>query len=486
MSVSRKYIDEIENAKPMKQHTTSKVTITSRATTQSSSRTASRSYVLQNNERIASLQSSQSNPNLLQYDFFEDTDENPYPETKYFTAVVQAGEDWMPESWFFSMTVHYPADLTAGQCKPVVILNHPVQVFNASPGTEYWKQCVHLASQGFICALSREGNGQFGMVSDDNTAELSSVRSLAIWRNIYWIYNNDPTSDLYQAVCNKFCGMGYSLGGGASINMAVNKLPSENMRCIVALHPAPTTPTKAASITIPLMAGNGRNDTLTPLSETFELFANTDLPFVYPIIKDGTHILGECGNLCPIVIRCCNGPTNTFEHYPWVHAFLRLHLFDEDHLAPLIWNGPGVTLGGSGISEFSNIDTVYRFPRFTVGALTFDPIQFLGDIPAEAEILQIVNNGVASTFRVVLAGATGDIGCEDVTISTEDVLVSPGTPVPLSATISVASVMSYDGSGDCTLQFRAFDVERKVLSSTISIQTKKVRLRIYWDAMTLD
>ena len=94
------------------------------------------------------------------------------------------------------------------------------------------------------------------MISDDPTAELSSYRLLAMWRNLYYIHNNDPSHDLYLKVCNRFCAMGYSLGGNASINMSIFRLPTDGMRCIIALHPAPTEKQKAPLVDLPMLGGN--------------------------------------------------------------------------------------------------------------------------------------------------------------------------------------------------------------------------------------
>ena len=428
---------------------------------------------------------------LEDFVFYESSEEQPYPyETKTFTARVISGPEndgvWFPSDWRFSMTVHYPAAIRPGRCKPVVVLNHPVQVFNAGPGTEYWNQCEHLAGQGFICVLSREGNGQFGLDSDDETAQMSSYRALAMFRNLRQIYHNDPSSDLYNAVCNKFCAMGYSIGGCTSINMAVFRSSNENMRCIVALHPAPTTQTKADAVDVPMLVGGGRNDTLTPVEESLGLFQNSDIPWIFPVIKEGNHISGECGNLCPVILRCCYlGLSNTVDHYPWATAYLRMHLFDEDHLAPLIWNPPGVTEGGLGISAWPDIHSVYRFPRVTVSALFFGTLDFIGRESKTVTVLSVINSGRPSTYKLVLASAKGDEGCEDIRLeSSTEAEVAPGFPVDFQATFNAASVR---GTGECTLSFRAFDVEQKVLTGVVEFGTTKEPCVITeWSEWTTD
>ena len=312
----------------------------------------------------------------------------------------------VPARQEFSMSVFHPSTKEpASACWPVVVLLHPGQFLSSAPDTDFFDYGMHWASRGMVTVLSREFPGQFfafdaGSVTDIEGQRMGK-RGALMWYNLVRMNNTEPSSPLYGNLCNSFCAVGYSMGGSAAQDMGIEFSPEDGLRCIAPLHALGTSKTRTQQVKVPVMSGSSPQDTLTPVFDMWDRYVDTTVPLVYVVLHWGTHMISECGELCPVRLNCCEGDSNVRQHLGWLTAWLEMHLLGRKEVAPMIWNPDGVISGGPGIGLEPLVREVRVRPRFRVdGVAAEKPHDIVPGKGQRINAATITNSGRTRTFTV--------------------------------------------------------------------------------------
>ena len=129
-------------------------------------------------------------------------------------------------------------------------------------------------------------------------------------------------------VMQRAAAYGYSLGGMACQDLGAIATPMDGLKTIALAHSARNSLSRAARFNIPIIAGTGSADTLTPPFgpiSIFSLYENLRSPLVHVTITGSPHVNSVCGNQCPaVVVPCCQGSTNMPKHMRWFNGFFQV------------------------------------------------------------------------------------------------------------------------------------------------------------------
>ena len=188
-----------------------------------------------------------------------------------------------------------------------------------------------------------EGDGLMWAMSMDETAtvasrmateatatdRLSTIEQFSHDGSLY----SDPLAPpgenpLAGRVMQRAAAYGYSLGGMACQDLGAIATPMDGLKTIALAHSARGSLSRAARFNIPIIAGTGSGDTLTPPFgpiSIFSLYESLRSPIVHVTITGSPHVNSVCGNQCPaVVVPCCQGSTNMPKHMRWFNGFFQV------------------------------------------------------------------------------------------------------------------------------------------------------------------